>query len=75
MKLNLKYLVVGFVFGVLVYGDIASDVVNLGHNISEEKNASTTVESPVPSSTPAASNHDFKKVSSFIFRPNCTIHS
>lgn len=66
MKLHLKYLVVGFVFGALVCGDIASDV-ELGYNIVEERNSSTTEESPVPSSTTAASNQDFKKVY-FIFR-------
>lgn len=60
--MDLKYLIVGFVSIVLVYGDDANDV-KLGNSTSEEKNSTNTVEGPDFSTTTAASNQDFKKVS------------
>lgn len=65
MELNWKYLIVGCVSVIFVCGD-DTNVIKLGNNVLEEKNSTNTVEGPDLSTTTAATNQDFKKVSTFI---------
>lgn len=64
MKLNFKYLItIGFVSAVLVCGDYTSDV-KFENNVLEETNSTSAAADVADlSSTTAASNQDFKKVS------------